>query len=122
MEIALDQASSQYQIQSYQDGLITINQQAYQGGILLAPNHLLTLDSIKQASDIDRQQLVAWNLSDYEVVILGTGKTLQFPDWELIEAAQLMGRPLEVMATDAACRTFTVLAGEGRNVLAILFS
>ncbi|WP_251359355.1 Mth938-like domain-containing protein [Kangiella sp. TOML190] len=120
MEISLDAPSGKYQIQSYESGRIIINQTPYQGCILLSPDQLETLDSIQKVTDISQQQLKEWRLLDHEVVILGTGKTLEFPDWGLLEAAQLIGRPLEVMATDAACRTFTILASEGRKVLALL--
>jgi len=61
------------------------------------------------------------NIQDYEAVLLGTGPELIHPSWEIIEAAQMMGAPLEVMSTGAACRTFTILASEGRQVLAILY-
>ncbi|MCW9029766.1 MAG: Mth938-like domain-containing protein [Kangiella sp.] len=61
------------------------------------------------------------DIGSYEVVILGTGANQEFPSWDLLETAQMMGTPLEVMATDAACRTYTILASDGRNVLALLY-
>ncbi|GAA6143849.1 MTH938/NDUFAF3 family protein [Hydrogenophaga sp. 5NK40-0174] len=55
-----------------------------------------------------------------ELVILGTGEQLRFvhPKHTAVLTSQRVG--LETMDTQAACRTFNVLAGEGRHVLAIL--
>ena len=53
-----------------------------------------------------------------EVVILGTGDTLTFPAPEIAAVIQTQGIGLEVMATDAACRTFNVLLSEDRHVVA----
>ena len=55
-----------------------------------------------------------------EIVLLGTGKRLCFPHPRL--TAPLLNRRigLEVMDTGAACRTYNILSGEGRNVAAAL--
>ena len=57
---------------------------------------------------------------DVELVIFGSGQQLRFipPAW----AAGLMQRRigLETMDTQAACRTYNILAGEGRKVAAAL--
>lgn len=53
-----------------------------------------------------------------EVVLLGTGARLRFPDPRLMRALTDAGIGVEVMDTPAACRTFNILAAEGRNVAA----
>ena len=55
-----------------------------------------------------------------ELVVLGSGDKLRFahPSHAAHLAQQGMG--LETMDTAAACRTFNILAGEGRHVLAVL--
>ncbi len=55
-----------------------------------------------------------------EIVILGTGSTQQFPDPELLGALLSRGIGVEVMTTGAACRTYNVLVGEDRRVVAAL--
>ena len=56
-----------------------------------------------------------------EVVLLGTGKHLTFPPQDCLSVLQQHNLGYEVMDTAAACRTFNVLAAEGRDViLAIL--
>ena len=55
-----------------------------------------------------------------EMVIYGSGSRLQFPPAAWL--APLMGKRMgiETMSTEAACRTYNILAGEGRPVGALL--
>jgi uncharacterized protein len=53
-----------------------------------------------------------------EILLLGTGATLRFPAPSLTRAVAAAGVGLEVMDTGAACRTYNVLAAEGRRVVA----
>jgi uncharacterized protein len=55
-----------------------------------------------------------------EVVLLGTGDKLQFPAAELLAPLIQAQIGVEVMDRAAACRTFNLLAGDGRNVVAAL--
>ena len=55
-----------------------------------------------------------------EVVLFGSGARIRFPRpaWIAPLAARRIG--LETMDTLAACRTYNILAGEGRHVIAAL--
>lgn len=55
-----------------------------------------------------------------EVLLLGTGKTLRFPAAAQLAALVSLGIGYEVMDTPAACRTYNLLAGEGRRVAAAI--
>ena len=55
-----------------------------------------------------------------EVVLLGTGETLQFPDMVIMSSFMEQGIGFEVMNTAAACRTYNILMNEGRKVAAAL--
>jgi uncharacterized protein len=55
-----------------------------------------------------------------QVVLLGTGRTIRFPRPELTRALIDARVGIEVMDTAAACRTFNILAAEGRRVTAAL--
>jgi uncharacterized protein len=55
-----------------------------------------------------------------EVVLLGTGKQQVFLPPRMMMLFFERGVGIEVMTTDAACRTFNVLVSEGRNVVAAL--
>jgi uncharacterized protein len=55
-----------------------------------------------------------------EVVLLGTGTAIRFPHPRLTRALTDAGIGVEVMDTPAACRTFNILAAEGRRVAAAI--
>lgn len=55
-----------------------------------------------------------------EIIILGTGRNLRFPAPEVIQLCHETGVGFEAMDTGAACRTYNILAAEGRNVAAAL--
>jgi uncharacterized protein len=55
-----------------------------------------------------------------DVVLFGSGPTLRFPVPALTRALVDARIGLEVMDTPAACRTFNILAAEGRRVTAAL--
>ena len=55
-----------------------------------------------------------------ELIIFGSGTRLRFPPPALLRALMENRIGLETMDTRAACRTYNILAGEGRQVLAAL--
>jgi uncharacterized protein len=55
-----------------------------------------------------------------EIVLLGTGATLRFPSPSVTKKLIEIKTGVEVMDTNAACRTYNILMAEGRNVAAAL--
>ena len=55
-----------------------------------------------------------------EVVIFGSGARLRFPPPAWLQALYARRIGVETMDTAAACRTYNVLAAEGRSVVAAL--
>jgi uncharacterized protein len=65
------------------------------------------------AADLDRVLALT-----PELVVLGTGAVQVFPPAEVMAACLTRGVGIEIMDNAAAARTFNVLAGEGRRVVA----
>lgn len=59
-------------------------------------------------------------LDGVELVIFGSGERIRFPRPEWLAALVQRGIGLETMDTAAACRTYNVLAAEGRHAVAAL--
>jgi uncharacterized protein len=55
-----------------------------------------------------------------EILLFGSGAKLRFPHPRLTQALMRAGIGLEVMDTQAACRTYNFLLEEGRRVAAAL--
>lgn len=97
-------------------------------GEKVLPTPLLVLpQAVYQLGDVPNfenwQTLEAYKpmLHDLDLVLLGTGPAIQFlPEKQRLAFKEFFGVPLEVMDTKSACRTYSVLAAEGRRVGAIL--
>ena len=56
-----------------------------------------------------------------ELILIGTGKTLNCQNEGWLDYANKKNIGLEIMSTGAACRSYNLLIDEGRNVVACLF-
>lgn len=52
-----------------------------------------------------------------ELVVFGSGQVLRFPQPQWLQPLVKAGIGVETMDTPAACRTYNILAAEGRRVL-----
>ena len=132
MELSLDYNTSRYSIHSYNVGEVVVNDKRLTRSLIIMPERLLH-DWVPQT--IDQLQLEHTRMVtelDPEIILLGTGKSLQFPSAEIISALArahdvdfLSGHSkqigVEIMDTAAACRTYNILSAEGRSVAAALF-
>ncbi len=122
MEFALDNGNALYQIKSYQRGFIKVNEHTYDYPILVTPIKLLAPwgpHSIETLSEADIELLLPFKP---QVVLIGTGTKLCFPNPKLFVSLMEANIGFEIMDTAAACRTYTVLRAEGRNIAAGLFN
>jgi len=55
-----------------------------------------------------------------ELILIGTGSRQQFPKPELLKNLISAKIGFEIMDSQAACRTYNILVGEGRKVLLAL--
>ncbi|MET0543428.1 MAG: Mth938-like domain-containing protein [Variovorax sp.] len=55
-----------------------------------------------------------------ELVIFGSGERIRFPQPQWLRPLMAQRTGVETMDTAAACRTYNILAAEGRHVLAAL--
>jgi uncharacterized protein len=107
-------------IHSVSDDHIRIGDQVFNHTIALTAEALLDDWPAKAVDDLSESDFAALLDTHPEVIILGTGINNVFPPRELIFAMARRGVGFEVMNTRAAASTFNVLAGEGRQVAAIL--
>jgi len=98
---------------------ILIGEDTYRSSIILSPAGISLWDiaNLNELGIDDFQQLS--NL-DTEVILLGTGSRIQFPNPEMTRSLIENQKGLEVMDTAAACRTYNILLSDGRSVSAAL--
>lgn len=73
---------------------------------------------MRDASALTPDDLAALLALNPEVILLGTGRRQRFPSALAMAACLTRGVGIEVMDNHAAARTFSILAGEGRRVVA----
>ena len=119
MELIKDSVSATYNIQNYTPGTINISDQEYSHSILLMPERLSPW-AVSHPESLTINHIES--LLDYkpEIVIIGTGDKVSLPNSELMTPITTQGIGCEMMSTLAACRTYTILMAQMRNVLAAL--
>jgi len=120
MQLTEDQNDSQYQIQAYEPGTITINQQHYKKSLILTPQVLISDWAPQSLSELTDQHLEQILALKPDLILLGTGETFKMPPTRLLAPLYQAGYGAECMDTCAACRSFIALSSEGRKVAAAL--
>lgn len=110
---------AKYQIRQCTDNSVTINAEIYSQSILVMPQHLVTWH-LSCIDDLVEQDLLELAALKPEIILLGTGCKLIFPDPAIMQALFPHRIGIEIMTTAAACRTYAALTSEYRNVLAAL--
>jgi len=119
MKIDLDPIPiDQYHIESYQNGVITINNEQYKNSLIVSPTKLIADWPPGCFSDLATQHIHQIISLQPEIIILGTGSQLHFPTPDLIADIFKLDIGFEVMDTGAACRCYNLLVSEARNVAA----
>ena len=95
-----------------------VNERELRASFVIAPDTLLEGWPVSDASKLDPIQLEPIFAMRPELVLLGTGARQVFPPPAILAAFLTRGLGIEVMTNDAAARTYSVLAGEGRRVVA----
>jgi uncharacterized protein len=99
---------------------VTVVDRVVTASFLLAPDRLVESWPVAAAADFDAAAAEAIAALSPEVVLLGTGARQVFPPREPMVALLRRRIGVEVMDNAAACRTYNLLAGEGRRVVAAI--
>jgi uncharacterized protein len=115
--------TQQYQtVTGYFAGGVEINAQPYDYNLYVLPEvapRAWTVASFDALTAEHFEQLAA---DQPDVVILGTGERQRFVHPRLTTPLTSLRIGVECMDTNAACRTYNILMGEGRKVtLALIF-
>jgi uncharacterized protein len=99
-------------------GWVRVDAEEYRENLILTPDTVVAgwaQGGFEGLTVDDFKRLLA---SAPDVVLLGSGSAIRFPPAHLAAVLMEAHVGLEVMDTPAACRTFNILAAEGRRVAA----
>jgi len=120
MKLHLNDTEEINLVRAYDQRSVTVRDRRYSVSTIISPQRIITDWRPQVVSDLqaaDWAELLGW---EPEIVLLGTGSRLIFPVLESTAPVINRGIGLEVMDTSAACRTYNILAIEGRRVVAAL--
>ena len=120
MRFQLETGGQANLIRTYAPGRIVVNQETYTHSLIVLPGQVIADWPPQVFADFTTDHFEALAALCPEVVILGTGRRQHFPRAELLAPLIKAGIGWEVMDSGAACRTYNILMGEGRNVAAAL--
>lgn len=95
-----------------------VNDRRLTASFVVAPDTLVQAWPVRDVRQMTPADLDVVLALAPELVVLGTGPTQAFPPAAVMAACLQHGIGLEAMTNAAAARTYSVLAGEGRRVVA----
>jgi uncharacterized protein len=105
---------------AYGDDYVAVNHEKHLKNLIVLPETIVpewSTATVETLTTEDMQKLLELGT---EIILLGTGNRLRFPAGPLMRPFAPAGIGLEIMDLRAACRTYNILAAEGRKVAAAL--
>lgn len=119
MQLHADRSDVQM-VTGYGPGWIAIDKKEHKGNILLGASGFLRPWNCARFEDLTAEHFAELAQLNAELIIFGSGAKIRFVHQSWLQPLMQKRIGLETMDTHAACRTYNVLAAEGRNVIAAL--
>lgn len=120
MKLQSDPHSGANTITGYGDGYVEINQTPYAHAVLLSSDGAISAWPAQSFDSLEASHFTQMVELKPELILIGTGSKQRFPKPELLKSLILANIGFEIMDSQAACRTYNILVGEGRQVLLAL--
>lgn len=120
MELHRSDTSGLYLVKPCDTGEFLVNDVLYTQSIIVTPENIITDWRRQSVADLTIEDFEMLAEFDAEIVILGTGKTLIFPDRRLFEPLRKQKCGYDVMNSRSACTTFNILRGDDRKAVVAL--
>ena len=115
MKLHLTRSEGRNLFSGYGPGYIAINGTRYQHSLIVLPDRLADWEPAR-FEDLTAGMFAELAGLSLEILILGTGAKLRFPSPALTRSLYEARIGVEVMDTQAACRTYNILLSEDRRV------
>lgn len=115
MKLELDTPAAALKIERYAAGSIVIRGTAYTHSIVITPEGGILHWPPRHFSEISTAHMEAIAAGGAKILLLGTGSRQHFLTTPLFEPLYSRNIGYEIMDTGAACRSFNILAGDGRE-------
>ena len=120
MKFTQETAPGVNRINGWRDGVLRINDEEFTGAVVVSADTVRAV-TLAEPAALEEPAIADALALEPEVLLLGTGNRQRWPAPKLIAALARRGIGVEVMDTLAAARTYNVLVGEERRVVAVLY-
>jgi uncharacterized protein len=107
-------------IQGYGLGWVGVQGEKITNSVILGSKGQRFNWQCKSYEDLTEAHFTQLAEFDAELIIFGSGSRIRFPPAAWLQPLMAKRIGLETMDTGAACRTYNILAGEGRRVVVAL--
>lgn len=118
MQFTYERPDFRYVMRAVADDAITVNERVLRRSFIVSAEVLQEDWAAALGRELAVADLAPLLAMQPELLLLGTGPRLRFPPPAVQAAALTRGIGIECMDNAAAARTFNLLAGEGRRVVA----
>jgi len=118
VQLNLERPDYRYFLRGADGRQALVNERVLIRSFIISPDTLAEEWPVTEVEAMQPADLDAALALSPELIVLGTGGVQRFPPAAVRAAALGRGIGLEVMTNAAAARTYSVLAGEGRRVVA----
>lgn len=118
MDLSLDRPEGYLYVRRVEAHSVTLADRVLDSSFVLTPTQVTEHWLVEAAISLDASHVEALLALRPEVVILGTGQRQVFPAAAFMAGFLRKGVGIEVMDNAAAARTYNLLAGEDRRVVA----
>ena len=117
MKLHLANTRNSHACTAYGAGYLAVNGIRYEHPLLVFPDQAPLAWSVGDFATLSSEDAVRLLENRPEIIVFGTGPTQLLPGTDLLRVIAGSGTGFEIMGTAACCRTFNILASEGRRVL-----
>jgi uncharacterized protein len=118
MQLHLERPDHEFFLRGTDGRSALVNDRRLTASFLLSPDTLIETWPLRDIAAMTPADLEPLFALSPELILLGCGDRQTFPPAATLAACLSRGIGLETMTNAAAARTFNVLAGEGRRVVA----
>lgn len=108
-------------ISGYTQESVTINGKVWRSSVIVPHRGDVAAWPSPAVQDLRPEHFDAAMALEPELVLFGSGPALRFPPAAALRVLMARRIGVESMDTSAACRTYNILVGEGRRVVAMLW-
>ena len=118
MELQLDSHSSGHRVRCFTDNTVVIGEAHYKASLIVTPKQVVSDWPPQHPNQLTIGDFAVILALEPELILVGTGNTLRFPDSAILKGVIRAGIGIDFMDSRAVCRTYNILAAEGRHVAA----